>query len=230
MSHTTKNVKAIIPYCKVCQDAGKSESEFRSHFTRESRDPNSKVICPTLLALECRYCFKNGHTVKYCDVLKKNKQVSNREEKRCIVTKTDTKKTQEKKKNVFMSLDIESEDEEQSIKEDIEEEFPSINSSASLLIQQQYKQTNVVNYAAALAKPAVKIEEKPLQIAIVKQEPTRKKAPWATEIKQSTKSWAAWDSDSEEDEQEEQEEEENLPVYNRSAYSYDNENMDDDWY
>ena len=55
------------PFCKVCADAGKSDT---AHFPRKTPDLNSQVICPTLLALECRYCFKNGHTVKYCSVLK----------------------------------------------------------------------------------------------------------------------------------------------------------------
>jgi hypothetical protein len=58
-------------YCKVCHDAGKSEAVYTSHFIRESIDPNSKVLCPTLLALECRFCFCKGHTVKYCSALKR---------------------------------------------------------------------------------------------------------------------------------------------------------------
>ena len=58
-------------YCKVCHDSGKSEAVYTSHFIRESIDPNSKVLCPTLLALECRFCFCKGHTVKYCSALKK---------------------------------------------------------------------------------------------------------------------------------------------------------------
>lgn len=58
-------------YCKVCHDSGKSEAVYTSHFIRESVDPNSKVLCPTLLALECRFCFCKGHTVKYCSILKK---------------------------------------------------------------------------------------------------------------------------------------------------------------
>ena len=58
-------------YCKVCHDSGKSEAVYTSHFIRESVDPNSKVLCPTLLALECRFCFCKGHTVKYCSALKR---------------------------------------------------------------------------------------------------------------------------------------------------------------
>ena len=61
------DVNSRKPFCKVCADAGKSDT---AHFPRKTADPNSEVVCPTLLALECRYCFKNGHTVKYCTVLK----------------------------------------------------------------------------------------------------------------------------------------------------------------
>jgi len=41
-----------------------------THFVRESPDPKSKVTCPFLLALECRYCKGAGHTKNYCPVLK----------------------------------------------------------------------------------------------------------------------------------------------------------------
>ena len=59
-------------FCKVCQDAGKPESLFTSHFPRETNDRNSRVVCPTLLAQECRNCGKRGHTVKYCTVTVNN--------------------------------------------------------------------------------------------------------------------------------------------------------------
>jgi len=66
-NNNNNNVNSRKPFCKVCADAGKSDT---AHFPRKTPDPNSEVVCPTLLALECRYCFKNGHTVKYCVVLK----------------------------------------------------------------------------------------------------------------------------------------------------------------
>ena len=59
----TTNSRTTNAYCKVCHDAGKSETEYRSH---SIRDTNSNLICPTLLSLECRFCYKNGHTIKYC--------------------------------------------------------------------------------------------------------------------------------------------------------------------
>ena len=66
-NNTNNNVNSRKPFCKVCADAGKTDT---AHFPRKTADPNSEVVCPTLLSLECRYCFKNGHTVKYCTVLK----------------------------------------------------------------------------------------------------------------------------------------------------------------
>lgn len=74
-------------YCKVCHDAGKEEKVYTSHFIRESPDPTSRVVCPTLLALECKYCFKRGHTIKYCTILKKkNKQENNKPQEKKMVT------------------------------------------------------------------------------------------------------------------------------------------------
>ena len=68
-------------FCKVCQDAGKSESEYTSHFVRDSPGPNGKVICPTLLSQNCRGCGINGHTYKYCPSIKQNMKEDRREQK-----------------------------------------------------------------------------------------------------------------------------------------------------
>jgi hypothetical protein len=53
-------------FCNVCRKAGKSDEEIHSHFVRESRDPNSRVTCPTLLAQKCRFCHEPGHTPRGC--------------------------------------------------------------------------------------------------------------------------------------------------------------------
>jgi hypothetical protein len=37
-----------------------------------ARTGKLETTCVTLLALECRYCFKAGHTVKFCPVLKES--------------------------------------------------------------------------------------------------------------------------------------------------------------
>jgi len=54
------------PYCKVCHDAGRSRSEYTSHFVKDQPGPNGKVVCPTLLNQHCRICNKPGHTSSYC--------------------------------------------------------------------------------------------------------------------------------------------------------------------
>jgi len=54
-------------FCKVCQDAGKSDQECTNHSVR---DKSGKTVCPTLLSQCCRNCGENGHTVKYCPLLK----------------------------------------------------------------------------------------------------------------------------------------------------------------
>ena len=56
----------VKPFCKVCQDAGKPESVYTSHFVRVSKEKNAPTKCPTLLAQNCICCKKIGHTVKYC--------------------------------------------------------------------------------------------------------------------------------------------------------------------
>lgn len=79
-NNTNNNAKK--PFCKVCFDAGKTDT---AHFVRLNSNPDSPVTCPTLLALQCRYCFKSGHTVKYCSVLKQNNKEKERERRTTTV-------------------------------------------------------------------------------------------------------------------------------------------------
>ncbi len=78
------------PFCKVCADAGKTDT---AHYVRLTPDPKSPVVCPTLLALECRYCFKSGHTVKYCAVAKKNNKLRTNRDRHTVVATTTTNNT-----------------------------------------------------------------------------------------------------------------------------------------
>jgi hypothetical protein len=78
-SNSSKSSTALVgkkPFCKVCQDAGKPESEYTSHFVRTLPDINGKsiVTCPVLNSTECRYCCQLGHTTKFCPVLEKNEK------------------------------------------------------------------------------------------------------------------------------------------------------------
>ena len=65
---------ACKKFCKVCFDAGKSENVYTNHTvkTMNVRTGKLETTCVTLLALECRYCFTAGHTVKFCPAIKEN--------------------------------------------------------------------------------------------------------------------------------------------------------------
>ena len=64
-------------FCKVCKDAGKTETEYTSHYVK---DKTGKTTCPTLLNQACKYCKELGHTVKFCKTLKLNEKNKRREE------------------------------------------------------------------------------------------------------------------------------------------------------
>ena len=59
-----------MPFCPVCKSAGKSEEKYTSHYVRASPHPDAKVVCPTLLSRECKFCGVKGHTPKYCPAQK----------------------------------------------------------------------------------------------------------------------------------------------------------------
>ena len=67
-SNTTASAPKTVttPYCKVCHDAGRPESEYTSHYVKDQPGHNGKVVCPTLLNQPCRICHMPGHTSSYC--------------------------------------------------------------------------------------------------------------------------------------------------------------------
>jgi hypothetical protein len=180
---------AVKKYCKVCHDAGKSETEYTSHFIRETRDPQSKVVCPTLLSLECRYCSRKGHTVKYCKFLEKDKRAEARHKTQSQISQKP--KNEEKYKqsnNMFSNLESESEDDDDNNKKDIEVRTPVI--------------TNINSYASALLKPAIVFnkEEPPILFSIAK--PINNAYVYV----KNNKSWYDTDSDSDSEIEEEEKE------------------------
>lgn len=201
MSRNIKNASQIQKYCKVCHDAGKSESEYRSHFIRDSRDSNSTVVCPTLLALECRYCYKNGHTVKYCPSIKDKDKQQRRTES--IIRHQNTPQLKPKGNpithNDFACLECDS-DEDQVLKPVLKpiltkprEQFPALSSNSVYSAQPVNR-----NYAEALNKEPVAL---PSVTSLAESLGTRP-APWASRVQQtvSKTSWAdEVDSDSETD-------------------------------
>lgn len=114
---------SITPYCKVCHDAGKEEAIYLSHFIRETKDPSSKIVCPTLLSQQCRYCFKPGHTVKYCKEIKRLqfKKIQKEKKEKALLSVVALDNTH-KSNNIYHALTFDEDDEEDNITEPEPEE------------------------------------------------------------------------------------------------------------
>lgn len=63
-------IKSRKKFCKCCFDAGKDEVVYTNHYLKDKPGPQGKVVCPTLLSTECRYCHVTGHYKSHCPVLK----------------------------------------------------------------------------------------------------------------------------------------------------------------
>jgi hypothetical protein len=142
------------PFCKVCADAGKTDT---AHYVRLTPDPKSPVVCPTLLALECRYCFKLGHTVKYCALAKKNNKLKmnlkiNLKINRDSVTTTNNTTTQDKPptNSKFAALLEEEQEQEQELELEQEQENNHTTSTT----------TQINNTWASIAKAKPKTKPK----------------------------------------------------------------------
>lgn len=202
-SYRSKPQPVVKKFCKVCQDAGKLESEYTSHNVRETKDTNSRILCPTLLALECRNCFKKGHTVKYCSLLKKQQlqqQISanapnpykNKQEQ-----KQGQKQTQNKiEKNVFMLLESDSDDDQ------YEEEEPIKQKLAPTPVANTAFKKPALNYKSiiAITEKQVKAEEESTRLARLQRQEQRD-----TKINTGKPKWADAESSEDEDEVDQEE-------------------------
>jgi hypothetical protein len=237
------------PYCKVCFDAGKPESEYTSHWVRSLPDRNgkTKVTCPTLLSTECRYCYELGHTAKFCPVLEKNNKEKERADRRSQAAASERLKQKlpeiKKPTSMFDALRDDSDSEEEvkvSIVSKPVENFPVLGAPAKKVEVTLPKTEPEVKtgWAAIAAKPKEdkfmkQIEErsilKSLPQAALKPKPEVKAAPWSEKDYSKpiyTKSWADW-SDSDEDEDEEEEQDPYKPY--TFAVASQQEIDDDDW-
>jgi hypothetical protein len=167
------------PFCKVCQDAGKSEQVYTSHYVKSAPGTGGKVVCPTLLSLQCGYCFQSGHTPKFCPVITKNKALDEKAKRREAEPAKTKEMPKKKTTNVFAALnsDDDSETENVSKKQVItakksqtqniivaatkstkskEEEFPALPTNKGF---QSTPSKTISGYAAAAAKPVYDVEE-----------------------------------------------------------------------
>ena len=168
-NRANNNKQVNKPFCKVCHDAGKPESVYTSHFVRSAPGPNGKVTCPTLLSLQCRYCYQSGHTVKFCSVLKeKNNYQARAQEKESVVQPRPTQRQKEiKPTNAFAALDVSDEesDEETQVTTVIKDEFPVLG-EAKLRVQEATKPA--FSYANALATEKPKPVARPIPQIVLK--------------------------------------------------------------
>ena len=172
-------------FCKVCQDAGKTEKEYTNH---NVRDLKGKTVCPVLLAQECRNCYKHGHTVKYCPLIKaETKSAAKKPYQEPI------KAAQPISKNVFMLLESDSEEEVEEVEE--VNDFPLLKQPQP----QQQSKAQPLNYSRLINLT----EEQTKEAAVIKAEI---KTPLPKPVFQSQKgklNWATAESDSEGDEEDE---------------------------
>ena len=191
---TTSNKQVVYKtFCKVCQDAAKTEKEYTSH---NVRDAKGKTCCPTLLAQECRTCYKKGHTSKYCTQSKAVTQTP------VIVVKPAPKQVTQVKtqaqKNVFMLLESDSDSDSEAVIVKRTEPVPVP------LAELKIAQKQVLNYSRiiALAPALVKTE---IIASALKENAAPKKAHVPTK---APFNWATCESDSSGDEEEDEDEDE----------------------
>ncbi len=164
---TNANANARTPFCKVCHDAGKPASVYNSHYVK---DTTGKVVCPTLNAVECRYCYKKGHTVKYCNVLKKNETLKQQDQEQVKIVAKRTAQVPTNKFSALYNYDAEEpivkqvEQVQEEVQEQVEQveqvdesAFPSLCAS----IEKKQMQNGFSFAAAAATAPAPKKEPSP---------------------------------------------------------------------
>lgn len=225
-NNNNKKVVAKKPFCKVCHDAGKTEAEYTSHFVRSLPDfnGNTKVTCPILAATECRYCYKLGHTTKFCPIIEENNKKAKKEksvaiqahksEQRAASRTVPEPVVERKYAGAFASLGDDSDDEKPVPKEvvvAVVDEFPALFGSKKEVVPVAKAS---VSWAAMAEKPAA-----PVLKPIVKPTPQI-----------VTKKWADYsDSDTEEDEEIGTPLVRTDSVYNAPCYDSRSSWADDDW-
>ena len=187
------------PYCKVCHDSGKSEKEYTSHWVK---DLSGKVICPTLLSLECRCCYQLGHTVKFCPVnlnrKKQEERIAREAAKEARLGKEEARFAKEKEvKKPVNVYDLLDEDDESVDGSDADFEVldePNVTTWASIAAMS--KETN---------EAAMEAEPSSLLLHLTKNALEKEKEVKKQVTKEVNKhsifkySWADWPSDSEDE-------------------------------
>lgn len=194
--------------CKVCQDAGKPENVYSTHYVK---DLNGNITCPTLLSQECRYCHKKGHTTSHCSTLKKQKEIEENLKKPPL-SPNKKKAPVEKKANVFAYLDMNSDDDESDDEKEAEQ-FPELVVSEPKDAFEKVKtEPKKISYASMAAKTEIEYKIEQLKESNVtpyvdKKLEVKIKKVWPTLAPGQKKSWAQIEDESSDEEDEEFDEE-----------------------
>jgi hypothetical protein len=194
-SRNAANKAVNAPFCKVCHDAGKPESEYTSHFVKDTPGSNGVVVCPTLLAQQCGYCHTAGHTVSYCKLLKQHQKVKEHYDRKSEFLETKTKTAfQEPKKNksAFAALAEDSDDEIDAKVVKLACPFPA------LCEIKHVQKSNAISYAVMASKPATNDFSDAFQAQV---QPKKTKTKTKTIVTHDVRRrWVDMMSDSEDDE------------------------------
>jgi len=170
------------PFCKVCHDAGKPESDYTSHHVRSLPDKqgNTKVICPTLLNTECRYCYGLGHTAKFCPAIAAKKKTEYREKSAPIPIQ---KPKEDLRRGGFHALmDLDDEVEHVVKANPVVEEFPALGAPSKRVEMSGYAAAAATAKPIIAAKPALPSGFQVLQKGAVyekTEKPTFVRTSWA---------------------------------------------------
>lgn len=213
MSPNTKNTFTTNkqPYCKVCHDAGKSESEYTTHWVK---DLSGKTTCPTLLNTECRYCHKIGHTAKFCQSLAKNNKEKVKTERKTHLEEEKHKVQNKLNKsglvvtNGFAALCYDSDSEEEIPEWNVKIDYPT----PVVSVEEKDDKKEIKTWASIVARePEKSLGPKATNKLIPIHRPQPILADWVTKAvsdslqKYPTKRWAdCTDSEDEDDDVEDE--------------------------
>lgn len=103
-------------FCGVCKNAGLSEREYTSHFTKSVPGPKGIVVCPTILQNVCSFCKCQGHFKANCSELKRmNRRIREDEvaaKRSHYATATASVSKKKQTQNRFAALDSDEEEEQ----------------------------------------------------------------------------------------------------------------------
>jgi len=202
-----KNTQTKKPFCKVCHDAGLSEAEYTSHYVKSDLGPKGKVVCPTLLKQNCRYCHQSGHTVKFCSQRIQQEKTNAKIGKKNTYDKSIGEKSipNINKKNMFDILnsnsDSESDKEVVSKKVTKKQKHVTIKEEFPPLASVPKKEPTTMSFIQIANRCIVNSEKEQIDHIIAQNAMKRAIPPIAImKIPDKKKSWAEYESSDDEDE------------------------------